>query len=90
MKANSLIWKIGLFEKSADGKQAECRECKKFFKLSAGSTKSLRIHLLSAHVKTDYAKQYEEMEENLKESAKKQPTIEASLVAGTNLTSSGK
>lgn len=89
MKTNSLIWKIGLFEKSADGKQAECKECKKFLKLPAGSTKSLRTHLLSLHKNTDYSNQYNELEGKLKESAKEQPTIEASLKAGTSLTSSG-
>ena len=77
---NSLIWKIGLFQKSGDNKSATCLECKKELKLSDGSTKVLKVHLLSeVHAKSDYAKNYLEIEENWKgkkeSGTAKQPTL---------------
>ena len=92
----SAIWKIGLFDKSTDGKTAVCRECKEGgrqkyeFGLSNGSTKSLKGHLFCAiHENSVYTKHFMELEKKKNEPNKKQPTIE-SAIGATNLASSGK
>jgi hypothetical protein len=65
---NSLIFEIGLFVKSADGKKATCIECKQNnrpkyeFELPRNSTKSVTCHLESGlHKDSDYFKKYKQL-----------------------------
>jgi hypothetical protein len=65
---NNIIFEIGLFVKSSDGKKATCIECeqksrpKVEFELPKSSTKALFVHLNSElHKDSDYAKKYEQM-----------------------------
>ncbi|KAL3120483.1 hypothetical protein niasHT_000601 [Heterodera trifolii] len=68
-KVWSPIWKIGLFEKSNDGKTAVCKECEKNkntkyrYILANGSNTSLKKHLFSAkHKDSKYAEEFKQLE----------------------------
>jgi hypothetical protein len=69
---SNIIFEIGLFVKSADGKKATCIECKQNNKpkceleLSKSSTKALLVHLESKlHKDSDYYKKYKQLIDKL-------------------------
>ncbi|KAL3117428.1 hypothetical protein niasHT_000179 [Heterodera trifolii] len=72
-KVWSPIWKIGLFEKSKDGKTAVCKECEKNkntkyrYILANGSNTSLKTHLFSAkHKDSKYAEEFKQLENQVR------------------------
>ncbi|KAL3101624.1 hypothetical protein niasHT_025270 [Heterodera trifolii] len=93
---NSLIWNIGLFEKSKNGKVGICLVCKEQnrqkseFSINDSSTKSLIVHLNSSvHKGSEYDKKFQQLETEWKNAKQKKHKEQPKIADVMNITSSG-